>query len=78
MTNGRHIVCIGSSLGDIGIYYLDDEKSKREAKGGPTVLSKFSFKDRGMKIDLDEINEKSDEEVAPSIKISFKQDRSFS
>lgn len=72
MTNGRPIVCIGSSLGDIGLYYLDDEKSKREARGGPTMLCKFSFKDRGMKVELDEMNEKSDEEVVPSIRISFK------
>lgn len=45
VTNGRPIICIGTFLGDIALYYLDDEKLKREVKGGPTLLSKFHFTD---------------------------------
>lgn len=55
---------MGSSFGDIAMYYLDDEKAKREARGGPTMLSRFSFIDRGMKIETDDVAEKSDEDLA--------------
>jgi hypothetical protein len=48
-------------LGDIAIYYLDDEKRMREGKG-PALLRQFNFNDRGVKIDLDEINRDSDAE----------------
>ncbi len=51
VTNGRPIICIGSALGDIAVYYLDDDKARRAKRGGPTVLTRFSFVERGMKMD---------------------------
>ena len=36
-------------MGDLAIYYLDDDKEKREARGGPTCLTKFHFNHRGAK-----------------------------
>ena len=49
VTNGRPIICLGSQMGDIAIYYLDDDRAKREARGGPTCLTKFHFNHRGSK-----------------------------
>lgn len=73
VTNGRPIVCMGSSNGDIAMYYLDDDKTRRDARGGPTMLSRFSFNDRGMKIETDDAAEKSDEEIPqPPVRISFR------
>jgi len=55
------------------MYYLDDEKSKREARGGPTILSRFRFKDRGIKIEPDDLNNESDLEIPnPPVRISFR------
>ena len=73
VTNGRPIICLGSTLGDIALYYLDDDKIKRD-KRGPTCLTRFSFSDRGMKVDDDP--DKSEEETKPPVRLSFsKQDR---
>jgi hypothetical protein len=75
VTNGRPIVCVGSPTGDIGIYYLDDDKAKRDVRGGPTVLQRFSFKDRGMKVEVDDQARDSDDNKSP-VRISFRmQDR---
>ena len=72
VTNGRPIVCVGSAIGDIGIYYLDDDKEKRR-KFGPTILQKFSFSDRGIKMDVDDLAKDSDDNnKSPEVRISFR------
>lgn len=50
---------MGSQLGDIAMYYLDDEKRLKEGKG-PALLRQFNFNDRGVKVELDDINKDSD------------------
>ena len=52
---------MGSQLGDVAIYYLDDEKRIWEGKG-PLLLKQFNFNDRGVRVDLDEINKDTDSE----------------
>lgn len=52
---------MGSQLGDVAIYYLDDEKRIREGKS-PLLLKQFNFNDRGARFDLDDINKDSDAE----------------
>ena len=54
VTNGRPIVCIGTFFGDIALYYLDDDKLKREVRGGPTLLSKFHCSDYRFKTEIDD------------------------
>lgn len=61
ITNGRPIICMGSQLGDIAIYYLDSEKRIKEGRG-PMLLKQFNFNDRGARFDLDDINKDSDDE----------------
>jgi hypothetical protein len=50
---------MGSQLGDIAMYYLDDEKRLKEGKA-PALLRQFNFNDRGVKVELDDINKDSD------------------
>lgn len=63
VTNGRPIVLLGSALGDIAMYYLDDDKTKRESRGGPTILTRFAFADRGKKLIREADADESDSEI---------------
>lgn len=63
---------MGSQLGDIAMYYLDDEKRLKEGKG-PALLRQFNFNERGIKVELDDINKDSDfEEDHKPVRISFR------
>ena len=47
VTNQRPIVCIGSQLGDIAIYYIDHQVQK--GKVGQKLIEMFNFFDRTVK-----------------------------
>jgi hypothetical protein len=49
VTNGRPIICLGSNQGDLAVYYLDDVREKREARGAPSLLTRFHFNEKGVK-----------------------------
>ena len=70
MSNGRPIVCLGSILGDIAIYYLDDEKELREQRGGPTLVKRFSFAERGMRVE-DDADRSDCEQPTAKTRLSF-------
>ena len=48
VTDGRPIICLGSQIGDISIYYID-AVSKATGKMGPKLIVSFNFFERGVK-----------------------------
>lgn len=46
VTDSRPIICLGSQLGDIAIYYLDHVN--KDGKIGPKLIQSFNFFERGI------------------------------
>ena len=45
VTNERPIICLGSQMGDIAIYYVDHVS--QQGKLGPKLILQFNFFERG-------------------------------
>lgn len=74
VTNGRPIICVGTSSSDVGIFYLDDEPQLRAQQGGPTCLRKFCFLDRAMKFEAPDSDDElvQQQQSKRNVRISFR------
>jgi len=48
VTDSRPIICLGSQLGDVAVYYLDHVKNIASGTVGPKLIIQFNFFDRGV------------------------------